>query len=87
MGSPRAISTAGKDERGRRRPSRLQGGKKHTRPVMQKHRFNVRLASRRSSGGRKKLVWTARKRETEIGRGGSGVIKTVPKDQFHSVIV
>lgn len=37
----------GKEERGRRRPSTTRGGgkKKHTRPVMQKHRFNVRLAS------------------------------------------
>lgn len=87
MGSPRASSTAGKDERGRRRPSRLQGGKKHTRPVMQKHRFNVRLASRISSGGRKKLVWTGRKRETESRRGGSGVIKAAPEDRFHSAIV
>lgn len=36
---------------------------------MQKHRFNVRLGSGVSSGERKKLVRTARMRETEI-RGG-----------------
>lgn len=50
-------------------PSRLRERerKKHTRPVMQKHRFNVRLGSVISSGERerKKLVWSGRKRETE----------------------
>lgn len=35
---------------------------------MQKHRFNVRLGSVISSGERKKLVWTGRKREMEIRR-------------------
>lgn len=49
------------------------GKKKHTRPVMQKHRFNVRLGSVISSGERKKLVWTRRKMETENGRGGNRV--------------
>lgn len=34
---------------------------------MQKHRFNVRLGSVISSGERKKLVWTGRKR---VNRGG-----------------
>lgn len=53
----------GKEERDRRGPSRLSEKKKktHTRPVMQKHRFNVRLGSVISSGERKKLVWTGRK--------------------------
>ena len=40
---------------------------------MQKHRFNVRLGSVISSGERKKLVWTGRKRVTERRRGGSSV--------------
>lgn len=58
-------------ERDRRGPSRLRE-KKHTRPVMQKHRFNVRLGSVISSGERKKLVWIGRKRETgSKARGGS----------------
>lgn len=63
----------GKEERDRRGPSRLRKKekKKHTRPVMQKHRFNVRLGSVISSGERKKLVWTGRKREMEIRRRGS----------------
>ena len=63
----------GKEERDRRGPSRLREKKKHTRPVMQKHRFNVRLGSVISSGESKKLVWTGRKRETESRRGGSRV--------------
>lgn len=61
----------GKEERDRRGPSRLRKKEKHTRPVMQKHRFNVRLGSVISSGERKKLVWTGRKREMEIRRRGS----------------
>lgn len=63
VGSAGTISTA-KRRRVRRKKARpAEGGEKkqHRRPVMQKHRFNVRLASRISSGGRKKLVWTGRK--------------------------
>lgn len=61
-------------KRGERQKRAQQTEKKkkkkiHTRPVMQKHRFNVRLGSGVSSGERKKLVRTNRKRETEI-RGG-----------------
>lgn len=59
-----AISTArGRGERQKRAQQTEE--KKHTRPVMQKHRFNVRLGSVISSGERKKLVWSGRKRETE----------------------
>lgn len=61
-----AISTA--RERGERQKRAQQTEeKKHTRPVMQKHRFNVRLGSVISSGERKKLVWIAgrRRRRTE----------------------
>lgn len=61
-----AISTA--RERGERQKRAQQAERKkrkkektHTRPVMQKHRFNVRLGSVISSGERKKLVWTGRK--------------------------
>lgn len=55
----------GEEERDRRGPSRLRREKKkkkHTRPVMQKHRFNVRLGSVISNGERKKLGWTGRKK-------------------------
>lgn len=54
----------GEEERDRRGPSRLrrEKKKKHTRPVMQKHRFNVRLGSVISNGERKKLGWTGRKK-------------------------
>lgn len=63
VGSPGAVSTA-KRRSGRQKKAQSTEGReknKHRRPVMQKHRFNVRLASRISSGGRKKLVWTDRK--------------------------
>lgn len=42
-----------------------EGKKIHTRPVMQKHRFNVRLGSVISSGERKKLGWTGREEEQD----------------------
>lgn len=64
----RAVSTArrgGRRERQKRaqQTEREEGGEEkkiHTRPVMQKHRFNVRLGSVISAGERKKLGWTGR---------------------------
>lgn len=69
-----AISTArerGERQKRAQQTEKKRKEKKHTRPVMQKHRFNVRLGSVISSGERKKLVWTGRKREMEIRRRGS----------------
>lgn len=73
-----AVSTArrgGRTERERERgrtkaqqTAREEGGegkKIHTRPVMQKHRFNVRLGSVISGGERKKLGWTRREEEQD----------------------
>lgn len=42
-----------------------EGKKIHTRPVMQKHRFNVRPGSVISGGGKKKLGWTGREEEQD----------------------
>lgn len=47
------------------RRGRGRGKKIHTRPVMQKHRFNVRLGSVISGGERKKLGWTGREGEQD----------------------
>lgn len=76
----------GKEERGRRRPSTTRGGgEKHTRPVMQKHRFNVRLASykqrREEKAGldRQEEGDGDETRRTRRHRGA-------PLDQWHTVI-
>lgn len=66
LGAPFPLQGEEEGEKGRRGPSRLrerrEGKRKkiHTRLVMQKHRFNVRLGSVISGGERKKLGWTTR---------------------------
>lgn len=74
LGAHRFHCKARRKDRERERQKRAQqtereeggeGKKIHTRPVMQKHRFNVRLGSVISGGERKKLGWTRREEEQD----------------------